>query len=106
MMNTGDMAPVRPSSSRLAIACGSWAMMPTKMISEMPLPMPRAVICSPSHIRNRVPPTMVITVTARKNMPGSTTAEPDGPVIASRPDRQAPGLEHGQSPRSGSGCTG
>ena len=72
-------------------------MMPTKMISEMPLPMPRAVICSPSHIRNSVPPTMVITVTARKNMPGSTTAEPDGPVIASRPDRQAPGLEHGQA---------
>ena len=60
-------------------------MMPMKMISEMPLPMPRAVICSPSHIRNRVPPTMVITAVSRKNSPGSITAEPDGPLIASNP---------------------
>ena len=61
------------------------AMMPTKMIKEMPLPTPRAVICSPSHIRNRQPPTMVITVVARKNQPGSITAEPAGPSIASMP---------------------
>ena len=47
--------------------------MPAKMISEMPLPMPRAVICSPSHIRNMVPPTSVITAETRKNMPGSLT---------------------------------
>ena len=44
-----------------AIACGSWATMPAKMISEMPLPTPRAVICSPSHIKNTVPPVSVIT---------------------------------------------
>ena len=47
--------------------------MPEKMISEMPLPMPRLVICSPSHIRNMVPPVSVITVVMRKNMPGSVT---------------------------------
>ena len=29
--------------------------MPAKMMSEIPLPMPRSVICSPSHIRNDVP---------------------------------------------------
>ena len=29
--------------------------MPAKMISEMPLPMPRSVICSPSHMMNAVP---------------------------------------------------
>jgi hypothetical protein len=29
---------------------GKPATMPAKMISEMPLPMPRAVICSPIHI--------------------------------------------------------
>ncbi len=29
------------------IECGKRAMMPMKMISEMPLPMPRSVICSP-----------------------------------------------------------
>ena len=47
--------------------------MPAKMISEMPLPMPRAVICSPSHIRNIVPPVSVMTVDMRKNQPGSMT---------------------------------
>jgi hypothetical protein len=60
-------------------------MIPVKMISEMPLPTPRAVICSPSHIRNNVPPTMVITVLMRKCQPGSMTALPLAPVIASRP---------------------
>jgi len=43
------------------------------MISEIPLPTPRDVICSPSHIRNIVPPTSVMTVVARKKMPGSIT---------------------------------
>ncbi len=47
------------------------------MMSEMPLPMPRAVICSPSHIRNMVPPVSVITVEMRKNMPGSCTTFPE-----------------------------
>ena len=68
-----EMAPVRPSSSVWLMAPGSPATMPEKMISEMPLPMPRAVICSPSHIRNMVPPTSVITVEMRKNTPGSAT---------------------------------
>jgi hypothetical protein len=30
-------------------------MMLTKMISEMPLPTPTALICSPSHMMNAVP---------------------------------------------------
>ncbi len=59
-MRPVDNAPWRPSSSVPAIADGSSATMPAKMISEMPLPMPRAVICSPSHIRNMVPPVSVI----------------------------------------------
>ena len=50
--------------------------MPTKMISEMPLPMPRAVICSPSHIRNIVPPTSVMTQDAMKNEPGLWASPP------------------------------
>ena len=29
--------------------------MPAKMMSEMPLPMPRSVICSPTHIMKAVP---------------------------------------------------
>ena len=40
------------------------------MISETPLPMPRLVICSPSHIRNMVPPTRLITAVTRNIMPG------------------------------------
>ncbi len=35
------------------MARGSPAMMPATMIMVMPLPMPRSVICSPSHITNR-----------------------------------------------------
>ena len=53
--------------------------MPAKMMSEMPLPTPRCVICSPSHIRNMVPPTSVMTVEKRKNQPGSFTIAPAAP---------------------------
>ncbi len=71
-----DKAPVRPSSRVPAKADGKFATIPAKMISEIPLPTPRAVICSPSHIRKIVPPTSVITAVMRKNMPGSITGEP------------------------------
>ena len=70
MMNAADKAPVRPSSSVLARAVGRLATMPEKMISEMPLPMPRAVICSPNHISKIVPPEIVTTVLIRKKKPG------------------------------------
>ena len=39
----------------LCIALGRPTTMPAKMISDMPLPMPRSVICSPSHMMNAVP---------------------------------------------------
>ena len=70
--------------------------MPAKMISEMPLPMPRAVICSPSHIRNMVPPTSVMTAEMRKNMPGSVTM----PLPPSRPTDNAVGLHQRQDHRA------
>ena len=73
MMTTGDSAPSRPSSSVPMMACGRLATMPEKMISDRPLPMPRAVICSPSHIRNIVPPVSVMTVVMTKNRPGLMT---------------------------------
>ncbi len=50
--------------------------MPAKMISEMPLPTPRLVICSPIHIKRMVPPVSVITAVMRKNQPGSMTTLP------------------------------
>ncbi len=69
----GDMAPVRTSSALPPRAAGRPATMPAKMIIEMPLPMPRSVICSPSHMRNMVPVMRVITVVMRKARPASTT---------------------------------
>ena len=81
-ITAGLMAPERPDAKNWASAAGTSAMMPTKMISEMPLPTPRAVICSPSHMRNMVPPTNVITQEARKNHPGSVTRSPASRLTA------------------------
>ena len=52
---SGCIAPVRISSSSPPIALGRPAAIPAKMMIEIPLPRPRSVICSPSHIRNIVP---------------------------------------------------
>jgi hypothetical protein len=70
--------------------------MPAKMISEMPLPTPRAVICSPSHIRKMVPPTRVITVVSPEEQPGSMTAEPPARHGALEADGDAVGLQRRQ----------
>ena len=80
-------------------ACGRLATMPMKMISEMPLPMPRAVICSPSHIRNRRAADdgddrRRCGRTSRDRSPPS----PAGPLIASRPIAEPVGLERGEQP--------
>ena len=85
MMKTVEIAPVRPSSRVEASACGRFATIPAMMIREMPLPTPRAVICSPSHIRKTVPQTSVTTVTSRKNSPGSMTADCVPACIPSSP---------------------
>ena len=71
---SGFIVPVRPPSNNCARADGSWATIPAMMISDTPLPMPRLVICSPIHIRNKVPPTRLIVAATRNIMPGSTTA--------------------------------
>ncbi|OPZ87440.1 MAG: hypothetical protein BWY76_00455 [bacterium ADurb.Bin429] len=57
------------------IVVGRLIMMPAKMMSEMPLPMPLSVSCSPIHIRNDVP--AVITSTS-----GTTPRIPSGAVTA------------------------
>ena len=47
-----------------------------RIIIEMPLPTPRSVICSPSHIRNIVPVTIEIAPVSTNDqspMPGSIT---------------------------------
>ncbi len=62
-------------------AAGRRATMPAKMSRLMPLPTPRLVICSPSHIRNMVPPVRVAMVDTTKNGPGFNTR----PWLACRP---------------------
>ncbi len=54
-------------------APGSAATMPTVMIIDIPLPMPRSVIWSPIHIKNIVPALSVMTVTIWKPSPGLVT---------------------------------
>jgi len=72
-ISKGPSSPVRASSSVPPTAEGSPATMPAKMISEMPLPMPRSVTCSPSHMRNMVPVTNVTVVVNTKPGPGFGT---------------------------------
>ena len=58
--------------------------MPAKMMSEMPLPIPRSVICSPSHMMKIVPVVSVSTVMRRKPQPGcGTSGAPPGAVCFS-----------------------
>ena len=64
--------------------------MPAKMISEMPLPMPRSVICSPSHMMNAVPEVSVIIAITRNAQPGLTTApSPNWPFSSAIAMQQA-----------------
>ncbi len=74
MISSGSMVLLRPPSNNCASVRGRVATMPAMMIRLMPLPMPRLVICSPIHIRNRVPPTRLMVAATRNRTPGSTTA--------------------------------
>ena len=57
-------------SKRPKIAEGRRTTIPAKMMSEIPFPMPRSVICSPSHMMKIVPVVSVRTVSSRKPHPG------------------------------------
>ncbi len=79
------MLPVRMSSIVLKMAAGSPTTIPAKMIREMPLPTPRSVICSPSHMTKAVPVVSVRTVRSRNPHPGDgTRGAPPGAVVCSR----------------------
>ncbi len=71
----------------LTMAPGRPTTMPAKMINEIPLPMPRSVICSPSHMTKAVPVVRVSTVSRRKPQPwrsSGTSGAPPGAVVRSR----------------------
>ena len=75
-INQVDSAPCRPNSRVFTRADGSSATIPANIMSEIPLPIPRAVTCSPIHIKNTTPPTSVITADILKYNPGSMTILP------------------------------
>ena len=80
------ISPVDTSRKVLITPSGPRQTMPAKMMSEMPLPIPRSVICSPSHMMKAVPAVSVMTVMRRKPQPGIMTMEaPVGPAMFSRP---------------------
>jgi hypothetical protein len=60
------------------------------------VPRPRSVICSPSHIRNIVPVTSVVTVTKRNIIPGSSTRPGCDSTATAMPDP----LKQSQSDRA------
>src|SRR5208282_971310 len=50
------------------MARGNPTTIPVKMISDIPLPIPRSVICSPSHMMNAVPVVRLSMVISRNLM--------------------------------------
>ena len=65
------------------------------MISDMPLPMPRSVICSPSHMMNAVPVVSVSMVIRMNPKPGID----DELTLALKRDGDTGGLNGGQNDR-------
>ena len=60
-------------SARSITPRGRPTTMPAKISSDMPLPIPRSVICSPSHMMNTLPVVSVNIVIKTKPMPGLST---------------------------------
>ncbi len=69
-MRIRPICPRRICSNVAMTARGRPTTMPAKMMSDIPLPMPRSVICSPSHMMNVVPVVSVSTVINRNIRPG------------------------------------
>ena len=67
------MAPVLTNSSKPPTALGKPAAIPAKIKIDIPLPSPRSVICSPSHIKNMVPAVKLTIAVTLKPMPGDKT---------------------------------
>ncbi len=68
------ITPDSVASQVRAMAVGKPSMMEKKISSDMPLPMPRSVICSPSHMM-KIPPVVSASVVVRMNTsPGVSTA--------------------------------
>jgi hypothetical protein len=71
---TGLSTPVMVASQVRTMAVGKPSMMEKKISSDMPLPIPCSVICSPSHMMNIPPTVRIMVVVSMKKMPGFRTA--------------------------------
>ena len=69
----GFMPPVLTNSSVPPIADGCPDTMLANIFIDIPLPIPRSVICSPNHIKNIVPVTRVTEAVKTNEGPGLTT---------------------------------
>ena len=74
--------------------------MPAKMMIEMPLPRPRSVICSPSHIRNIVP---VTRRDDRRDAEDEARVDARGPAATFERERDAERLEEREDERAVAG---
>ncbi len=66
--------PVRSWSIVFRTPAGKFTTIPAKMISDMPLPIPRSVICSPNHMMKQVPVVRVSSTMALNAQPGLSTS--------------------------------
>ena len=64
-------------------------MIPTVISKEIPLPIPRSVIFSPSHIANTQPVTKIITAGIIKDIPLPKTNAASGTPRAPKPYKYA-----------------
>ena len=80
-----DSAPDLPNSKVVTNALGISATIPEKIISDIQFQIPLCVICSPNHIKNTVPATIVVTVEILKNVPGLITKFADDSKPTARP---------------------
>ena len=62
-------ASPRREANSLMIAPGKRDMIPTRMINEIPLPIPLSVMRSPSHITNILPPQRISVEVITKMVP-------------------------------------
>ena len=86
MNSTGKLSvPVRSASTVRRPSGRMRSMIEKKIRRLMPLPMPRSVICSPSHITNTPPVVSVSTVVMRKAQPGCATAPASCSVKIAKP---------------------
>src|SRR3989338_2509329 len=71
-----EYTPVLDKSKICATLDGRDETIPTKMMSEMPLPMPEVVILSPNHINITVPPTRLTQVVYKNMLESEMKAPP------------------------------